>query len=366
MASSNDIEKIDIKVTTSPPVKGKDLEVPDEYWAQLFDHAHDTHRIYFGHENDDQAEIRTVKLTAGDEKYEWLCELRSSCHEGEHACLYFRCITKEGDLSGLTSYPVSQTQYFIVIPDRANGNTRLKVKGDRLVAMTPGEDGEKGIPDLDEKAAWKYLENYLEDLVIEHFKKKGMGHMLEENVKALDKLAGRLQDAGMYEEALAVDTIANTIESSDVGPRTSVTPDEAVRDLRSAVLALNSPRAAQVSYAFNRAYGPQYGEKLFNIARDVAANPASMQQKQQEWQAVYNQTLLQGRYTPVPTPAVEDDVFLPRAVTPKYQADPNSPFLKCASSIRKIASQVLKDLKRKELYKEAYELWSILESMKLD
>lgn len=171
---------INIKKRTAPKDESHFFEygtLARNMWFDLFGEAHDHFNIYFDHENDDDippGRIFTFEVPRPEENiypltYQFKCKLHAAGGDWEEPCYYFRCQITEGSFYDFGRYPGSlgpyKRSFFIVIPGISDGNTRLveKEDGKGLMAMdnSHGEDS----PELDEKKAWQFIEEYLKKMV---------------------------------------------------------------------------------------------------------------------------------------------------------------------------------------------------------
>jgi len=88
------------------------------------------------------------------------CELRQAGGDWENPSQYFRCQLIDGYAKDISQY---SDPYFCVIPDGDNGNTNL-IKSDSGGWVATGNSDTDG-EDLKDKKCWKFLKEYLTDLV---------------------------------------------------------------------------------------------------------------------------------------------------------------------------------------------------------
>lgn len=153
-------------------------EIADAMWSGLINKAHDHFNIYFDHENDEAAgsgKVFTVEVSRPPEniyplKYEFKCRMHKAGGDWQEPSCYFRCQITSGSFYDIFGrYPgnigTHKNSCFVVIPGISDGNSRLVAKdnGAGLVAMD--HNYQQDPPELDERKAWKFLEDYLHTMV---------------------------------------------------------------------------------------------------------------------------------------------------------------------------------------------------------
>lgn len=141
--------------------------IAKEMWADRFQEAKKKFNISFNLENDDEISDRVIKIDKDPRPCRFACELRFGGGDWEFSSAYFRCQLKDGsyhdaDDNYLSKY--NDSSFFIVIPGKDDGNGHF-VKSDKGVWGSPGNNDVSDVERPSERKAWKFLNDYLQDLV---------------------------------------------------------------------------------------------------------------------------------------------------------------------------------------------------------
>lgn len=164
--------------------------IADEMWNDVWTKAKDHFNTGFDLENNDpmkgQKRVITIQKKEDDftHDHKFNCELWVAGGDWEQSSLYFKCQMKDGsfyqneDNNKELPYPGNIGKFgdshFILIPPKEAGNNHLRQftnnEGKEVWgAYDNNEINDKEIEDLDERAAWKWIENYLYKLVEDYY-----------------------------------------------------------------------------------------------------------------------------------------------------------------------------------------------------
>ena len=150
-----------------------------DLWYGAFQEAAEHFNTHFDLENNDPVKDgsqKQITIKDGDSTWKFNCQMMKAGGDWEDPSLYFRCQLVTGPFYGSDAIPesdimfpgkdisqYSDSAYFVLIPPPEAGNTHLvpKDNGEGYVATTDQYDE----IELDYKAAWNWVEQYLTDYV---------------------------------------------------------------------------------------------------------------------------------------------------------------------------------------------------------
>jgi hypothetical protein len=145
-------------------------EIAKEIWNEKFSVAADVQGIHFSLENNEPTEQK--RITLKDEAMDnnqpvFNCQMMKAGGDWEWPSIYFRCQLVKGSLQFEADAPFpgnistyNESAYFVLIPPPEGGNTRLVKEPDGTYVSIDNNDADD-VPELDDKAAWAWLEDYL-------------------------------------------------------------------------------------------------------------------------------------------------------------------------------------------------------------
>jgi len=140
-----------------------------EMWREKLSEAKKEFNIDFSDENDEDVAERVITIDQNQwehTKCRFNCQLRSAGGDWQNPLLYFRCQTIDGYAKGHNTY--SDSQHFIFIPDKKQGNSHLTKTKSGWSA--PDHEGSKDEDKPNERQCWKSLKEYLTKLVEDEIK----------------------------------------------------------------------------------------------------------------------------------------------------------------------------------------------------